>query len=534
MSVSRLDGRSPLGAGVVGLLCLFVPSGGRAAAAATPYLEPPITAAGAEGDYLRALHQRIHQHWAEGFVASSARALPAASPLNDPARQAVVLFSIRWDGTLAEVSLVGGSGVDSFDQAATEVVHQGGPFFPPPFEVLSDDGMAYFRWTLARDHRLCAGGELRRREDPVGESIPRLLGENRVREAVLRVAREMKSADTTDALTIFARTWLAKPIADPVADVGAAAALARTGDARQVFRLRRALDDRETVATAAAALGLLKIDVCSMVQGRLSDPDPAARALGVLAVRAAGQPAEPSSPCVEPLAAITLEAMLPGRLRAMAAEALAAASPERAGPVLAAAMRDDDVTLRAAAVLLSAQPGGGRPALYRLIALVHDAAIEVRAAAAAGMVRCCGDLALTELVLVFKEHDTRPAVAVAAELGRLSSAESAAYLGRIARRHEPEVRRAVLQALGTRQDAAARALQLRLSNAAGADAWGATAAWPAATATYQALLRGFHYPEAATWILAEVERLEPRAAVEVLVSWLERPSAPMPLPVSAR
>src|SRR5690348_410199 len=90
--------RSPLIAVAVG--SGFVLGSVNGLAAAPPSAEapePPIAATGVEGDYLRALHERIHRRWAEGFVATSAHTLPASDALNDRARQAVVLFSVRWD-----------------------------------------------------------------------------------------------------------------------------------------------------------------------------------------------------------------------------------------------------------------------------------------------------------------------------------------------------------------------------------------------------------------------------------------------------
>src|SRR5581483_8829851 len=212
---------------------LVLGSVNRVAAAAPPAgaTEPPIAATGVEGDYLRTLHERIHRRWADGFVATSAHTLPASDALNDRARQAVVLFSVRWDGSLTEASLVGPSGAAPFDRAAVESIRKGTPFPVPPADLLSDDGLAHFRWTLARDARLCAGGELRRREDPLEESIPRLVGQGRGQEALLRVARSLRAGDAVDALAIFARAWLARPSNDPVADAQAAAALAGLGDA---------------------------------------------------------------------------------------------------------------------------------------------------------------------------------------------------------------------------------------------------------------------------------------------------------------
>src|SRR6185369_1745147 len=145
--------RSPLIA--VALCVSFVCISSSAPAAPAPP-EPEIAAAGAEGDYLRAMHERIHRRWAEGFVATSAHTLPPSDPLNDGKRRAVVLFAVRWDGTVAEASLVASSGAGPFDRAAEDAIRKGSPFPVPPAGLTSDDGLAHFRWTLARDARLCS------------------------------------------------------------------------------------------------------------------------------------------------------------------------------------------------------------------------------------------------------------------------------------------------------------------------------------------------------------------------------------------
>ncbi len=98
---------------------------------------------------------RIHTRWAGRFLRDVAGPLPPTSPLNSPTLQAVVQFSVRWDGTPADVTLVGKSGVAAFDQAARDAILKVDSFPPPPVAVLSDDRLAHFRWVFARDDRAC-------------------------------------------------------------------------------------------------------------------------------------------------------------------------------------------------------------------------------------------------------------------------------------------------------------------------------------------------------------------------------------------
>src|ERR1700689_3478414 len=108
----------------------------RAAGGATaPALEPPIPATGAEGDYLRAIHRTIHFRWAYLFIEEVAAKRPPTDPLNNPALQAELLFTVRWDGSRAEVTVVKGSGGAAFDQAAVGSVKGDLPFPVPPISV---------------------------------------------------------------------------------------------------------------------------------------------------------------------------------------------------------------------------------------------------------------------------------------------------------------------------------------------------------------------------------------------------------------
>ena len=219
--------------------------------------------------------------------------------------------------------------------------------------------------------------------------------------------------------------------------------------------------------------------------------------------------------------------------------------------------------MKGAAVLASVRKGAGRPEMYRLAPFLRDKAVEVRAAASAGMLRAGGDLALDQLYRLSRETDPRPAQLVAAELATHATSASAEFLGQMMKRDNREIQIAVLQALMARKDREARALveevktnpqstvELRriasggsvhgpvasvmiegdsaaASAGAGDPTANATAAagGPAAAApdvaTFKALLEKGKSREAVAWVLQNLLRLPPRTAVDVLGDWLVR------------
>jgi TonB family protein len=104
----------------LGLLVVCALAG--AAQADAPAPEPAITATGAEGDYLRAMHRAIHFRWAILFIEEVAAKRPPTDPLNKMSLETEILFTVRWDGSPAEVTVAQSSGVAAFDQAAIAAV----------------------------------------------------------------------------------------------------------------------------------------------------------------------------------------------------------------------------------------------------------------------------------------------------------------------------------------------------------------------------------------------------------------------------
>ncbi len=187
---------------------------------------------------------------------------PAHRPDERTRLEAEVLFVVRWDGSPAQVTLGDSSGVAAFDAAAMAAVSGERPYPVPPIDVYGDDGVAHVRWVFRRDRQLCSQGSIRRMEAPLAEALPRLFLQGRVKEAMLRVVRESR-AGHAEAVSEFARAYLAQPFTDPIADAHAAAALATSGDLRVAARLQRALARPDTMSIAAPAAAAAKMDLCA-------------------------------------------------------------------------------------------------------------------------------------------------------------------------------------------------------------------------------------------------------------------------------
>ncbi|MES1206869.1 MAG: TonB family protein, partial [Pseudomonadota bacterium] len=434
--------------------------------------EPPITTPGVEGDYLREMHRSIHYRWATKFIQEVAATRPPTAPVNQ-ANDTEILFVVRWDGTPADITVTESSGVPEFDQAAVAAIRGTHPYPVPPVDVYADDGVAHFRWIFSRDARLCSGGQVRRIEAPLADALPRLFYQGRIKEALLRVSRYTRDGDMS-AVSTFARAWLQRRFTDPALDVRAAAALAHAGDTHQADRLKPALERPDSIDVAAPALVAAKVDLCALVQPRLAagQPDGILAATRILRAAHAELPAE--SPCVVALEALVKNEFLAAPVRADALDTLARVNPAGAHRPALNALGEKDAHLRAAGATAFARPGGGRPTLYRLEPLVKDPSVEVRAAAAAGMIRACGDLANDYVAPLLKARDPEPVVAMVPELARETTPASLDLLVKIAKRPDRELKLPVLVAFSQRKDA--RALYQPLAEAVKKDPYASPAA----------------------------------------------------------
>jgi len=544
------------------------PAPAPAPAAATPPAAPPaapgepkITIPGTEGDYLRALHTRIHYRFVTLFIEGIAAKKPPNDPLNNPGLRTEIFFGVRWDGSVADVLVNQKSGVEAFDKAALNALRdEHTRYSPPPAELFGDDGIAHFRWVFARNQNLCGEGSVRRIEEPLVQALPQLFVQGRIKEALLRAARDSRTG-SPDAFTQFALAWLERPQADPVIDARAAAALLRYGDKKmrtKAFnRIKPALARKDTAVIAGPALGALaasgaaELDVagfCDLAGGAkaLREGEPAAREQAMIFLRDSGVRLPPESPCVKTLTEIAGENG-PGRLRALALATLVATAGSAPGKLLRESMEDKDPTVRAAGATAFAKPGAGRPALYRLQPLLQDSSADVRAAVAGAMVRACGDLALPFVQPLLKERDDRALVAMAPELGRLKSPESADLLAKMMTRPGGELRLAVTRGLVDRKDDQGKALRAKAFESIRHDAYASAElrGLTYADATpdellkqprdpllgpmgFKALLRAKRHAEAIDWLVTSFDRLTPEAAVDLLAAWLANPPPPAP------
>jgi hypothetical protein len=253
------------------------------------------------------------------------------------------------------------------------------------------------------------------------------------------------------------------------------------------------------------------------------------------------------SPCVKTLTEVAGENATPGRLRALALATLVATTGSAPGKLLRESMEDKDPTVRAAGATAFAKPGAGRPALYRLQPLLQDSSADVRAAVAGAMVRACGDLALPFVQPLLKERDDRALVAMAPELGRLKSPESADLLAKMMTRPGGELRLAVTRGLVDRKDDQGKALRAKAFESIRHDVYASPElrGLTYADATpdellkqprdpllgpmgFKALLRAKRHAEAIDWLVASFDRLSPEAAVDLLAAWLANPPPPAP------
>ncbi len=502
--------------------------------------EPPISTPGTEGDYLREIHRPIHFHWATRFIKDVAEKRPPNDPINR-AKDVEILFVVRWDGSPAEVTVSESSGVPEFDAAAVAAIKDSGRFPVPPVDVYGDDGVAHFQWVFSRDARLCSGGQVRRVEAPLADALPRLFVQGRIKEALLRVARYTRDGDA-NAMSTFARAWLSRRFPDPVEDARAAAALAHAGDARQADRLKPALERPETVDVAAPALAGIHVDLCALVRPRLESgkPEGITEATRILRATHAELPAD--SPCVTAMGNLVKNELLAGAVRANVLQTLALVNPPAAHRPALNALGDKDAQLRAAGAAAFAHPGGGRPTLYRLEPLLKDGSVAVRAAAAGGLVRACGDLANDYLAPVMKARDPEPIAAMIPELGKMTTPGSLDLLQKIAKRNDPDLRVPLLAAMSQRKDAPAHALyqsmaanvkkdpyaspavrQIVYANAEVAELQPLVKDPVAGLLFFKALLRAQRHPEAMDWLVSSYDRLQPDTLIDAFGAWLATP-----------
>jgi TonB family protein len=100
--------------------------------------------------YLNGMHNRIHAHFANEFLAFL-DTQPATDPKNDKSLVVRLEIVVAPDGHILRMGVVKASGVLDFDVAALESLDVAQPFGPVPDEIRSVDGNLYLHWELLRD-----------------------------------------------------------------------------------------------------------------------------------------------------------------------------------------------------------------------------------------------------------------------------------------------------------------------------------------------------------------------------------------------
>jgi TonB family protein len=439
------------------VVSLVLAAGGRAAADTIPADKLPeiaVTATTASkrpevSHYLRALHEHVHRRWADNFLMLIQQKLPLTNPLNVAARDAEVDVVISPDGQLLSSTITKSSGFPGFDDAIGEVLRDSVPFPLPPPSARSDDDRLHLHWVFARDQRRCAGMTVTHVQEAPEVALPKLLHTGRRDEAAERIAAARAAgAHAEPLMTMLASDWLQQAIHAPWMTVHIARVLAEHGEREAVTWLRSALRRPELARDAGEALSALKVPVCPLVKAQLEGG--AAWADKQVAAAALARSGETA--CAPALVKLLENDKARADARAAAAVALGNIDDEAARKSLAGVAKNEtNATVRAAAMLAQIRPGAGRGKVIAMESILRDPSPEIRAAAAAGVVRAGGDTNLADLYVLFKDSDARPALAALRELDRLPTQESTNLVARLARRPQLEVQKLAAEILVRRQ-----------------------------------------------------------------------------------
>jgi TonB family protein len=500
-------------------------------------IEPPIKVEGKLGEFVRAVHARAHKRWAGGFIRMVEERLPKNNPLNDMKRRMVLQIAATREGNIASLRAISRSGVRDMDDAIMEIVRESVPWPAPPDEALSDDGRVYVTWAFHRDARLCSEIQVVQRESPLHEAIPRLMAQGRTAEAWRRV----QGAATTSAepgLSMYARLFLAQAMSNPRVAPAAAVALYGTGDTSGLELIQNTVRSGtlEMASLAAAALIRSKQPICPFIQDNLTKGTGPVldTAMAIVAQRF-------EAACVPAVIAVFNNQKNPVPVRLQALKMLGESSEPSARAALDAAANDPAPAIKAVGLLASVKPASGKAAVFKLVPFLRDDSVDIRAAAAAGVVRANGDGSLDALYLLFKETDPKPYEWVAAELGKYSTDATGQLLLKILKKDEPRAHRAAAQALAARTDALAKNAVAGFASDPDAEVkalaapakpptldelgrQALSAPLPAGRKAYKTLAGNMAgRPAAQAWLLAKFLELDPITQAEVLGEWLVPP-----------
>jgi TonB family protein len=395
----------------------------------------PPPAPGAEASYLPDLHAHVHRRWANNFLRLVGENMEASNPLNTPDRSAEVDVVIGADGQLVSTKVSRPSGFPGFDDAIIDVLKDAVPFPKPPLAVRSDDDNLHLHWLFARDQRRCAGLAVTRAYDPIETAVPKLLAAKRRAEALYRLSLARGNGQHVEPqFTLLANDWIKSALKETWATVPMARPAATRGEADAIKWLQGAVRRPDLAADAGVLLMALKIPVCPLVKPGFESANLVDQQAAAVALATSGDAA-----CAPGLIKLLQDEKARPEARAAAVTALGALDDEAAKKALSEAVKEDNVTVRAAAVLAQVRPGSGRVKVIAMERTLRDPSPELRAASAAGVVRAGGDTNLADLYVLFKDGDPRPSLASLRELEHLKTEESTKLVARLLRRPQPEV-----------------------------------------------------------------------------------------------
>jgi TonB family protein len=504
--------------------------------------------AGPERDYLRTMHTHVHRRWTDNFLRLAGEKLPPINPLNQPGLTAEADIVVAGDGQLISARIARGSGFAGFDDAVLEVLRDAVPFPKPPAALRSDDDRLHAHWMFARDQRRCANVAVVRTFDPIEIALPKLLRSGRRDEALKRVAMTRGAGLPAETMfTLLAADWIKAAIHEPWATVRMARLLAERGDDEGIRWLKNAVRRPELAGDAGAALVAAKVPLCPLLKAWFDGDNWSDQQIAAIALATAGDAA-----CLPGLASLVSNTKARPDARAAAAVALGSIDADEARKVLAAAAKDDNpvAPVRAAAMLALIKPGAGRPKVIAMEKYLRDPSPQMRAAAAAGVVRAGGAANLDDLYVLFKDPDPRPSLAALRELERVPSDEATKLIARLAKRPQPEVQKAAAELL-LRRDArdyypSMRSYldpkadpSLRAVALAGVDepTLQAASADPVlGNAVFRARLARGERERAIDWFLAYGAKVQPPTQADAMTDWLStaRPAPPENKPTASK
>ena len=412
-----------------------------------------------------------------------------------------------------------------------EVLRDSVPFPSPVPAVRSDDDKLHAHWLFARDQRRCAGVAVVRIFDPVDVALPKLLRSGRRPEALKRVAVARGTGANADAsFTLLANDWIKSSLHEPWATVRMARTLAVRGNADAIDWLKNAVRRPELAPDAGPALVAAKVPLCPLLAAWFDTDNWTDHHTAASALATAKNPA-----CAPGLLTLLANTKARPEARAAAVVALASIDNDEARKAIATAAKEDNpAALRAAALLAQIKPKAGRPKVIAMEKYLRDPAPELRAAAAAGVVRAGGSANLDDLYVLFKDNDPRPALAALRELADVPGEEATKLIARLAKRPQLPVQKAAAELLVRRKAVDYYATlksyldpkadpELRSLALVGADEPELQAAAidpKLGSGMFRARLARGERDQAVDWFLAYGTALPPPVQADVMIEWL--------------